>query len=208
MKKMLPNKNLRLHKGSSMSIEYAILGLLSSRPLTGYDIKKMFEGSAMLYWSGNNNQIYTTLVKLHEKEWITREVELQEDRPPRKIYSITAQGQAQLKKWLLSEPEAPQLKNSLLIQLAWADQLSPEELDTLLGKYEAEMQMQLTMLRTQEQQRNISPSGTPRDAYINVTLARTPREAVLWSMIQENWISFYENELNWVCKLRTQLGNL
>jgi PadR family transcriptional regulator, regulatory protein AphA len=188
-----------------MSIDYAILGLLNWRPLTGYDLKKMFAGSAALYWSGNNNQIYTTLVKLHENELVTREVELQTDSPSRKIYSITPKGQTELKKWLLSEPEPPQLKNSFLIQLAWADQLSPDELDTLLDKYEIEMQMQLSMLQVQEQQRNISPSGTPRDAYINITLARTPREAVLWGMIQENWISFYENELNWIRKLRKQL---
>jgi PadR family transcriptional regulator AphA len=188
-----------------MSIEYAILGLLNLRPLTGYDIKKMFAGSAVIYWSGNNNQIYTTLVKLHENELVSVEVELQADRPSRKIYSITAKGQTELKKWLLSEPEPPQLKNSFLIQLAWADQLSPDELDTLLGKYEAEMQMQVSMLRTQERQRNISPSGTPREAYINITLARTAREAKLWSMIQENWISFYTNELKWVQKLRQQL---
>jgi DNA-binding PadR family transcriptional regulator len=191
-----------------MSIEYAILGLLNLRPLTGYDIKKMFAGSAVIYWSGNNNQIYTTLVKLHKNELVTLEVELHADSPSRKIYSITAKGQAELKKWLLSEPEPPQLKNSFLIQLAWADQLSPDELDTLLGKYESEMQMQVSMLRTQERQRNISPSGTPRDAYINITLARTLREAKLWSMIQENWISFYENELNWVHKLRQQLQDL
>jgi PadR family transcriptional regulator AphA len=188
-----------------MSIEYAILGLLNLRPLTGYDIKKMFAGSAVIYWSGNNNQIYTTLVKLHENELVSVEVELQADRPSRKIYSITAKGQAELKKWLLSEPEPPQLKNSFLIQLAWADQLSPDELDTLLGKYEAEMKMQVSMLRTQERQRNISPSGMPREAYINITLARTAREAKLWSMIQENWISFYTNELKWVQKLRQQL---
>lgn len=191
-----------------MSIEHAILGLLNLRPLTGYDIKKMFAGSAVIYWSGNNNQIYTSLVKLHESGLVTLEVELHAGSPSRKIYSITAKGQAELKKWLLSEPEPPQLKNSFLIQLAWADQLSPEELDMLLGKYESEMQMQVSMLRTQQQQRNISPSGTPRDAYINIDLARTPREARLWSMIQENWISFYENELNWVRKLRQQLLNM
>ena len=205
---MLPNKSTRLQKGPGMSIEYAILGLLSSRPLTGYDIKKMFAGSAVLYWSGNNNQIYTTLVKLHEKEWISREIELQADRPPRKIYTITAKGQVELKKWLLSEPELPQLKHSFLIQLAWADQLSPEELDALLGKYEAEMQMQFSMLQVQARQKNISSSGAPRDAYLNAALARTPREGLLWGMIQENWISFYQNELNWVRKLRQQLQGL
>jgi DNA-binding PadR family transcriptional regulator len=190
-----------------MLIEYAILGLLSWRPLTGYDIKKMFTGSSALYWSGNNNQIYTTLVKLHEKELVTREVELQEDSPPRKTYSITAQGREELHKWLFTEPEPPLLKNSFLIQLAWADQLNPDELDALCEKYEAEMQIQLSMLQIQQKQGNISPSGALRDAYINPGLARTPREAVLWSMIQENWISFYENELNWTRELRNQLAD-
>ncbi|HET9913475.1 MAG TPA: helix-turn-helix transcriptional regulator [Anaerolineales bacterium] len=190
-----------------MSIEYAILGLLSWRPMTGYDIKKMFAGSAAFYWSGNNNQIYTTLVRLHENGLVTREVEIQEDSPSRKIYSITPKGQAELKNWLFSEPEPPELKNAFLIQLAWADQLSPEELDMLLEKYEAEIQMQVSMLQTQKQQKNIAPSGMVRDAYINASLARTPREAVLWGMIQENWISFYENELKWVRKLRKQLVN-
>jgi DNA-binding PadR family transcriptional regulator len=190
-----------------MLIEYAILGLLSWRPLTGYDIKKMFTGSAALYWSGNNNQIYTTLVKLHEKELVTREIELQEDNPPRKIYSITAKGREELQKWLLTEPEPPQFKNSFLIQLAWADQLSAEELDTLCGKYEAEMRIQLSMLQIQQKQGNLSPSGTLRDAYINPTLARTPREALLWNMIQENWIVNCETELSWIRKLRKQLAN-
>ncbi len=190
-----------------MSIDHAILGLLSWRPMTGYDIKKMFAGSAAFYWSGNNNQIYTTLVKLHENGLVTREVEVQADSPARKIYSITEQGKAAFKKWLLSEPEPPEIKNTFLIQLAWADQLSPEELDTLLGKYEAEIQMQLSMLETQKQQKNVDPSGRVRDAYINPSLARTRRETVLWGAIQENWISFYENELNWVRKLRKQLSN-
>ncbi|MBN2115565.1 MAG: helix-turn-helix transcriptional regulator [Anaerolineales bacterium] len=189
-----------------MSIEYAILGLLNWHPLTGYDIKKMFAGSAAFYWSGNNNQIYTTLVKLHENGLVTREVEVQEDSPSRKIYSITAKGQAELKKWLLSEPEPPQLKNTFLVQLAWADGLSSEELDALLGKYEAEIQMQASMLQMQKQEKNIAPSGKIRDAYINAAQARTPREAVLWTMIQENWISFYESELRWVRKLRKQLS--
>jgi PadR family transcriptional regulator AphA len=190
-----------------MSIEFAILGLLSWRPLAGYDIKKMFAGSTTLYWSGNNNQIYTTLVKLHKNGLVSQEIELQEDRPSRKIYSITVKGQAELKKWVLSEPEPPQLKNTFLIQLAWADQLDPNELDTLLEKYETEMQIQLSMLQAQTKQRKLLASKTFREAYINTALARTPREALLWNMIQENWISFYQNELNWVRKLRKQLDN-
>lgn len=188
-----------------MSIDHAILGLLSLNPLSGYDIKKMFEGSAALYWSGNNNQIYKTLIKLHELGWVSRETQIQEGAPARKIYSITDKGLEELRRWAFSNPEVPQIRNSFLIQLAWADLLTPNEIDDLLGRYESELRVQLTMLHFQKQQQNVSPSGIPRDNYINVSLARTPRETFLWNMILENWISFYQVELDWVCKLRTEL---
>jgi PadR family transcriptional regulator, regulatory protein AphA len=188
-----------------MSIENAILGLLSTKPLSGYDIKKMFEGSTALYWSGNNNQIYTSLVKLHKEGLVSSEVQYQESRPSRKLYTLTEKGLAKLRQWVVSDPELPQLRHNFLIQLAWADRLSFDELDDLLKKYEDETQAQVLMLRAEARQNNITPSGQLRDAYVNVALARTPREAYLWEMIQKNWIAFYENEIDWVCELREGL---
>lgn len=188
-----------------MSIEHAILGLLSVNPLSGYDIKKKFEGSAALYWSGNNNQIYTTLVKLHQQGLVSRETQIQEASPARKIYSLTEKGLEELRRWVFTNPEIPQVRNSFLIQLAWADLLTPNELDELLEKYENEIHMQLAMLDFQKQQKDVSSAGKARDAYIQVSLARTPREAFLWNAITENWSSYYQAELDWVRKLRTEL---
>jgi PadR family transcriptional regulator, regulatory protein AphA len=189
-----------------MSIEYAILGLLSLHPLTGYDIKKMFAGSAALYWSDNNNQIYRGLVNLHQQDLVTREVQLQEKAPSRKVYSITEKGRAELQKWVLSAPEPPQLKNPFLIQLAWADQLSPGELDSLLAKYEDELQMMSLMCRMQERQIEKAKGIQHSETYLNLSLARTKREALLWKAILERWSVFYENELGWVRGLRKELG--
>lgn len=192
-------------KAKFMSIEHAILGLLSVNPLSGYDIKKMFEGSAALYWSGNNNQIYKTLIKIHGLDWVSRETQVQEGAPARKIYSITEKGLKELRRWVLSDPEIPQTRNSFLIQLAWADSLDSSEIDGLLERYESELRIQLTMLRFQKQEQNVSPSGVPRDNYINVVLARTPRETFLWNMILENWISYYQTELKWISGIRKEL---
>ena len=130
-----------------MAIRYALLGLLSWRPATGYDLKKMIAESSFLYWSGNNNQIYTTLVELHHEGLVSNEVQQQEHYPARKVYTITEKGQAELRQWVQAAPELPQLRSSFLIQLAWADQLAPGELDTLLAKYEYEVQMQVLMLQ-------------------------------------------------------------
>jgi DNA-binding PadR family transcriptional regulator len=57
-----------------VSIKYAILGLLSSKPSTGYEMKKVFEESSVMYWSGNNNQIYKSLVELLNEGLVTSEI--------------------------------------------------------------------------------------------------------------------------------------
>jgi PadR family transcriptional regulator, regulatory protein AphA len=188
-----------------ITIEFAILGLLSLRPMTGYEIKKIFAGSDILYWSGNNNQVYTTLVKLHQNGWVTQEIELRSDSPSRKIYTISPQGMEELRKTLLSEPELPQTIHPFLIQLSWADQLDESELDALLAGYEEEMRIQVSVLQARAQSKSAAPFGTTRDASFDPIPARSPREALIWNKIRENWTSFYQNELNWVQELRTVL---
>jgi PadR family transcriptional regulator, regulatory protein AphA len=188
-----------------MSIEHAILGLLSWRPMSGYDLKKIFEDASILYWSGNNNEIYRTLVKLHADGQVTRQVEQQESLPARKVYSITTQGQETLKKWVLASPEPPQLRHTFLIQLSWADALSPAELAGLLAKYEDEVQTQYLMACTGPRPSAAALTPNPRTGYLDSAQARTPREALLWQRIQEHERSFYENELNWVRTLRKEM---
>lgn len=177
-----------------MSIKYALLGFLSWRALTGYELKQLFAESATLSWSGNSNQIYTPLVELHKDGLVSVEVQPQEARPSRKVYTITEKGLAELKSWVLSTPEAPLQKNAFLLQLAWADQLTDEEVNALLQAYEEQVQTHLLLFRGRDL-RTDSPQ-------------RTPRETALWKMISENWISFYEKELHWTQRVREELVNM
>jgi len=178
-----------------VTIQYAILGFLSESSMSGYDLKKRFADSDVLYWSGNNNQIYRALVELHQDDWVTVEVQHQEDRPSRKIYTITEKGRAALRQWILSTPDLPQLRHPFHIQLAWADLLSADELDSLLDAYEEEVHTKLLMLREQARRANPAPN-------------RTPRETLLWEAITRNWEMFYEHELQWVGDLRRSLHDL
>lgn len=172
-----------------MSISHAILGILSCKPSTGYDLKKIIQELSFMYWSGNNNQIYKALVELLDEGFVTNEVQHQESSPSKKIYTITKEGLAELKEWVFSSPELPELKKPFLIQLAWADQLQPDELNTLLTGYENRIRMQILLQKEKQRRGTFSP-------------ARTPREIYLWEMIQENIISSYENELIWLEKIR------
>ncbi len=178
-----------------MTIQYAILGLLSWRPFSGYDLKKVFADSTVIYWSGNNNQIYTALVQLHTEGLVTQEIQVQESLPARKIYNLTEKGRAALKQWVLSTPELPELRNTFLIQLTWADLLDDAELDALLARYEEEVRVQLLMQQEKARRQEAPP-------------ARTEREAYLWEMISQNVLSVYENELSWVRRVREGLKRL
>jgi DNA-binding PadR family transcriptional regulator len=175
-----------------MSIQFAILGLLSWQPLSGYDLKKIFADSTTLYWSGNNNQIYRSLVQLHDDALVTKAVEHQESSPSRKVYSITDKGRVKLRDWVMTTPELPDLRHSFLIQLEWANQLSDDELDGLLANYEDEVHMQMLMIE-ERYKRNHHPQP------------RTAREALIWRAIHQNRVRFYQNELDWVRELRKAL---
>lgn len=175
-----------------MSIEYAILGILSWRSSTGYELKKIFEDSSFMYWTGNNNQIYKALIKMHEKELVTNKVIHQDSSPSKKVYTITEKGHNQLKEWIKSTPEAPEIKKTFLIQLAWSEMLSNQELSELLSKYEKELEIQLVMEQEKKRRALHSPG-------------RSTRECLIWDAISENIISTYNNELNWVQKTRKKL---
>lgn len=176
-----------------MSINFAILGLLSYKSLSGYDLKKIIQDSPFMHWSGNNNQIYKALVELLDDGFVTNEVQHQESSPSKKIYTITDDGRSELKRWVQSAPEPPELKKTFLVQLAWADLLSPSELDDLLSKYEEEIQLQLAAHEEKKRRDSFSPK-------------RTEREVYLWTMIHENMGSYYRNELQWLRQIREGLG--
>ncbi len=178
-----------------MDIQFTILGLLDWRPLSGYDLKKIIADSDLFYWSGNNNQIYNSLVSLHKAGLVSVETFIQENLPARKVYTITPDGQAELRKWLLSEPELAEIREPFLIQLAWADQLHGDELDALLARYADEMTTQVRMRKNRITRPHASPS-------------RTPRERLLWARIEEHQLHHFEQELDWVNQLRQELKNI
>ena len=168
-----------------MDLRTVILGLLKWKPSSGYDLKRIISDSDVFYCSGNNNQIYKSLTELQKEGLVTHEVELQENLPAKKVYTITELGIEVLKRNLLSPPEVPELRNNFLIQLAWAEGLSDEELLGLLNQYEAEIVDRLRMVQYQADHPGIRPG-------------RSRREQYLWKRIAENFIGAYQTELEWV----------
>lgn len=175
-----------------MSISFAILGILSWKPSTGYELKKVFQESSFMYWSGNNNQIYKALLQMQNEGLVNAEVIHQDSAPSKKLYRITKEGLDELKKWVLSSPEAPEFKKTFLIQLAWSDVLNNQELNEQLSRYEDTVRVQLLL----EQEKSRRSLNSPN---------RNDRETFLWDMLYQNLISSYQAELDWINQVRQKL---
>lgn len=175
-----------------MSVQHAILGLLSWKPATGYELKKLFEESDFMHWSGNSNQIYKPLLQLAQLGLTSCETIHREGGPSKKVYRITDSGRTSLLEWVRSAPDPMDIRKTFLIQLSWADTLTDAELDTLLAAYEEELHTHVTL------QREKTRRGLPAPN-------RTRRETLIWEAIHENMLSTWQQELAWTRDLRRRL---
>ena len=121
-----------------MSLDHAILGFLSHKSLTGYDLKKEFDSTVWYFWPAQQSQIYRTLSKLIEREHVSVEVVPQKGRPNRKVHHITESGRRALRKWLAEpHPDTPS-REPYLVQVFFSGALNDEEiLSVLRAKAEA-----------------------------------------------------------------------
>src|SRR4030095_11018715 len=80
--------------------KYAMLGMLSIRPMSGYDIKKAVEGSINYFWTESYGQIYPMLKSLVAERLVTKTVKKQGGKPDWHVYKLTTHGRKQLHTWL------------------------------------------------------------------------------------------------------------
>ncbi len=103
---------------------YALLGILSVCPGSGYDIKKFMERSTSNFWSESYGQIYPILKQLVEEGLATSHTEKQEGKPERYVYRLTDKGIEELRRWLTESVEHMVERNELLLKLFFGRQNS------------------------------------------------------------------------------------
>ncbi|KOV66209.1 PadR family transcriptional regulator [Streptomyces sp. MMG1121] len=107
-----------------MSLKHALLGLLSDRRASGYDLLKTFETSLANVWPATQSQIYTELTKLAGSGLITVAAEGPRGR---KEYEITDEGMAELRHWLTEVAPQPVTRSDVLLRVFFLGVLPPEQ---------------------------------------------------------------------------------
>ena len=122
-----------------MSLNHAILGFLRYGPRTGYDLKKVFDVSVRHFWPAQQSQIYQSLNQLTDKGFIECEVVPQTDRPNKKLFRMTPNGQAELTRWLTEPITERPVRSQFLMQIFFAGCLPDSEILGLLEPKAEEM---------------------------------------------------------------------
>ena len=87
-------------RSDDVSPRPALLGLLMSEPKHGYELYQEFEQELGRVWRIGQSQLYAQLKQLAQAELVTAEMEVQDNRPPRKVYHLTPAGREVFLGWL------------------------------------------------------------------------------------------------------------
>jgi PadR family transcriptional regulator AphA len=110
-----------------VSLKNALLGVLSLREMSGYDIKRNFDRAVHFVWNASDSQIYRELRSMEAEGLITSRLVQQEGKPNKRLYQLTDDGISCLDRWLVSPVESPYGKDSFLMRLFFMGRVDPAE---------------------------------------------------------------------------------
>jgi hypothetical protein len=133
------------------------------------------------------SQIYPTLKTLETEGLVDMDVQVQADRPNRKVYTITDDGRRELVDWLGKPADPDQIREPFLIKLFFGSSVSKPELIAVLRRRADELRAAAT--------RYERGCGMARQFAGAIGLGR---EALFWELAIESGVRHNESALDWI----------
>jgi DNA-binding PadR family transcriptional regulator len=131
---------------SSVSFRHFILGLLTQQSMSGYDIKRVLKDLGWLLGNTSFGSLYPALHTLLKHELVTVASDSRQNKPSRKIYSITNAGRQALKEWI-NQPVGPNASiRAFVMRLILTDNYSQAGLIAQLYQRRAQVAVHHTAL--------------------------------------------------------------
>jgi DNA-binding PadR family transcriptional regulator len=142
-----------------MSLRYAILGMLSLGSMSGYDMKKFFRRNVGLFWNANFSQVYSQLHRLEREGLVRKTSVIQDGVPNKKVYTLTPEGQQELKEWLSGPLGTPDYRDEFQLKFFFSHLLDEETIRAHLLELHEFIQGRLESLEkvTSGHKRALSP---------------------------------------------------
>ncbi|MCE7984422.1 MAG: PadR family transcriptional regulator [Caldilinea sp. CFX5] len=158
-----------------MERELLLLGLLRQEEMHGYRLAEFIERDLTTCTDLKKSTAYFLLDKMAKQGWITQSQAQEGNRPPRRVYRITAAGEAQFQR-LLRENLASHLPTYFAsdVGLAFLDTLAPAEAVALLHQRRSALEEDLAAARA------------------------VPQHSGSWQLLVEHRRVYLEAELRWL----------
>ncbi|MBZ9685590.1 PadR family transcriptional regulator [Clostridium estertheticum] len=159
-------------------LSYGLLSLLSTEPMTGYDLTSKINK----FWRSTHSAIYPLLSELEENKYVEFILKKQDGKPDKKIYNLTVQGKEFLRKWFISETSDAVVRDEMTLKLYCIQYMDTEAVEKLLNELETRYKKKIEVyknsiekirLKFSENSRGVPPFG----AY--VLTQRILNEAIL-----------------------------
>jgi DNA-binding PadR family transcriptional regulator len=182
-----------------MSLKYGLLGLLNYGSMTGYELNKAFKDSLSFFWQAQTSQVYRELSAMERSGWLTSERVIQNEKPNKKIYTITAEGKAQLGSWLLSPEkdieEAMNVRCAFLMRVFFAGETDNAQALVTLRAFRAKCAESISRLAS------VAGAITGYGALVDDDAARTK----YWEIVAMFGEAHYRMEIEWADKVIAML---
>jgi DNA-binding PadR family transcriptional regulator len=159
--------------------EHAMLGLVFLAPRHGYEIAAHFgpEGDLGMVCQLPMSLLYAQLKRVESLGYIEGTTEPQSNRPPRRVYRITVEGEAEFWRWL-AQPVSRirDIRLDFLLKLFFSSRIPAHDTDDLLRRQVAACRDYLRILEERQ-------ARTPPDSFahlVNQSRLTAARGTIAW----------------------------
>lgn len=132
-------------------MQFLILGLLLTGPLSGYELRKQFTAGISLFYSASLGSIQRALGALESQGLVTKQESTDSGRP-KHLYSLTESGHEAWHEWMLSPITESDAEQTALAKVYLLGSLPADDRDAavalLRGRAATDLE-RLTALRTE-----------------------------------------------------------
>jgi len=171
-----------------MALDHALLVSLLEKPSSGYQLARRFDRSIGYFWHATHQQIYRVLARMEDANWIAAEIQAGESAPDRKVFSVSADGRAELSRWMAAPVEPEGTRDALMVKLRGAAFGDPLGLIPELEHHRAAHANRLTCYRVIEA-RDFTGTPDPRRALQYLVLKSGIR-------FEQGWLEWCEEALS------------
>ncbi len=115
-------------------LDKIILGILTMKDMTSYDLKKALDGSINHFYSTSYGSIHPALVKLEKNSLISCR-KFKEGGRNKKLYTILNKGKEVFQEWLQGDILMTRMKEAALVKVFFFGMLEKDRRENVISTY-------------------------------------------------------------------------